>query len=157
MTEATARQVNVELWLTKAECAARLACSEKTIERLVRRGQLHRRTRHRTGKKRMPVYSPDDIGKIQEQNARAAPGAPGTALAAIGKQRGDVLALFTEALERRNAPATPQAPNAYLTVDQAAAYIGRTTTFIRRAIKDKSLPAVRDGGWRIRKADLEKL
>jgi len=71
----------------------------------------------------------------------------------------DTLAVLSEALAKRFGPAEqlPAAPNAYLTIRQAAHYIGRTVSYIERVIKDKSLPAVKDRGWRIRKADLEKL
>jgi excisionase family DNA binding protein len=156
MSEEKARQVNLDLWLTKSECAGRLGCSEKTIERMVERGQLHRKIRRVPGRRNLPVFSPDDVDRLQKETLQPQPGGPSMALAVT--RRPDPLTVLLDAISAKKASADlPPAPNAFLTVRQAATYIGRTQSFIRRALQAGSLPGVKDGGWRVRKADLDKL
>jgi excisionase family DNA binding protein len=148
--------MNLDLWLTKSAVAARLGVSEKTVERLAQRGQLHRKTRRIPGRRNTPVYSPDDVNKIQEENLRAPTGPGPLALAvrnlAAIEQRVDVASRVS------SKPATlPPALNSFLTVDEAAEYLNCSPTFIRRAIKEGHLPAIKDGCTRIRWRDLEKL
>ena len=45
----------------------------------------------------------------------------------------------------------------YLTVREAAALAGLSVAHIRRAIADAVLPALRSGGYRIKREDLERL
>lgn len=52
---------------------------------------------------------------------------------------------------------TSQTQKLYLTIQQAAAYSGLSQAYLKRAIAAKTLPAIRDRGWRIRKKDLEAL
>ena len=45
-------------WFTKSQAAGLLQVSEKTVERLARKGEIRRETRKRPGVRPSPVYSP---------------------------------------------------------------------------------------------------
>src|SRR5208283_3021168 len=148
---------NLSTWLSKADVARRLGVSEKTVERLAKRRELHKRKLKIPGRPALPVFNPDDVARLEKQSLQPRPGASGMALAAIRKP--DVaLAVLLDAIgARKSSTELPSAPNAYLSIRQASLYIGRTQSCIRRAIAEGKLPAVKDRGWRVRKADLDKL
>ena len=52
-------------WFTKSQAAAFLQVSEKTIERLARKGEIRRETRKRPGVRPSPVYSPEDVDQVK--------------------------------------------------------------------------------------------
>ena len=52
-------------WFTKSQAAAFLQVSEKTIERLARKGEIRRETRKRPGVRPSPVYSPEDLDRVK--------------------------------------------------------------------------------------------
>ena len=52
-------------WFTKSQAAAFLQVSEKTIERLARKGEIRRDTRKRPGVRPSPVYSPEDLDRVK--------------------------------------------------------------------------------------------
>ena len=56
-------------WFTKSQAAAFLQVSEKTIERLARKGEIRRETRKRPGVRPSPVYSPEDLDRVKNAQA----------------------------------------------------------------------------------------
>ena len=52
-------------WFTKSQAAALLQVSEKTVERLTRKGEIRRETRKRPGVRPSPVYSPEDLERVK--------------------------------------------------------------------------------------------
>ena len=52
-------------WFTKSRAAAVLQVSEKTVERLARKGEIRRETRKRTGVRPSPVYCPEDLERVK--------------------------------------------------------------------------------------------
>ena len=52
-------------WFTKSQAATFLQVSEKTIERLARKGEIRRETRKRPGVRASPVYSPEDLDRVK--------------------------------------------------------------------------------------------
>ena len=52
-------------WFTKSQAAAFLQVSEKTVERLARKGEIRRETRKRPGVRPSPVYSPEDLERVK--------------------------------------------------------------------------------------------
>ena len=52
-------------WFTKSQAASYLQVSEKTIERLARKGEIRRETRKRPGVRPSPVYSPEDLDRVK--------------------------------------------------------------------------------------------
>jgi len=51
----------LEQWLTKAQAAARLVTSQKTIDRLAGAGKLEKRSRSQVGKPPVVVFNPEDV------------------------------------------------------------------------------------------------
>ena len=52
-------------WFTKSQAAAFLQVSEKTVERLARKGEIRREMRKRPGVRPSPVYSPEDLDRVK--------------------------------------------------------------------------------------------
>ena len=52
-------------WFTKSQAAGFLQVSEKTVERLARKGEIRRETRKRPGVRPSPVYSPEDLDRVK--------------------------------------------------------------------------------------------
>lgn len=156
MSERPSRQVNLDAWKTKPDAAAMLGCSEKTIERYAEKGQLERRARLVPGRRPLPVFSPDDLERLQKESVQPAPaplGAPSNQSLAL-RTRGDLASLL-ELFTRARDPAPPT--KIFLTIEEAAAHTGLSEAYIRRKIRAAELPALRDRGWKIRRADLDKI
>jgi excisionase family DNA binding protein len=148
-------------WPTKAEAAATLGMSEKTIERLAAHGRIQQAYRRIPNRRPTPVFNPRDIEKLKGETVAGQPfivdvSEEGSerALAKPPAKREEIAALVLQALA---APKTAPSVKLYLTVGEAAEYTGLSATFIRRKIKAAELSALRDRGWKIRRADLEKL
>jgi excisionase family DNA binding protein len=90
---------------------------------------------------------------VPESGAEASPENT-TALATLPAKREELAAMVLQALA---APRTAPSVKLYLTVTEAAEYTGLTETLLRHKIKDGELKALKDRGWKIRRADLEKL
>ena len=149
----------LESWLTKAEAAAALRVSEKTIERMATKGQLHRETRRRTGVRPQPVFNPQDIEALKTQQgpepfvvpeSEQTP-KPNRALAPVRPDFGSFLQAFSPA------GGVPLKDKLFLNVKEAAQYAGLPLSTIRRLIAANKLKAIKAGGWRIKRSDLESL
>ena len=143
-------------WLTKTQAAAFLQVSEKTIERLATKGDVRRATRKRVGVRPLPVYDPRDLEKVKDsqtvQVEVIAPAEAGQPTALVPRVD---LPSFLQTLF----PATdiPLRDKLFLNVKEAARYSGLPQSTIRRLIHAGKLPAVKAGGWRIKRSDLEQL
>ena len=125
-------------WFTKSQAAAFLQLSEKTIERLAAKGDLRRASRKRPGVRPLVVYHPDDL---QQQQPALVP-------------RADLLPSLLQNLLPSDLPLRDKL---FLTVKEAARFAGLPQATIRRLIHAAAIPAVKAGGWRIRRADLEQI
>ena len=147
----------IEDWFTKSQAAAFLQLSEKTVERLAAKGQIHRASRKRPGVRPQRVYDPDDLQKIKDSQiprveiVSKAEAPPPSALV----PRADLLpSLLQKLLPPSDLPLRDKL---YLTIKEAARYAGLPQATIRRLIRAAKLPAVKAGGWRIKRSDLETL
>jgi len=168
-----------EGWITKTEAAALLGVDERTIERRARAGRIQ--SKQRPG---FPtVYRAADVeilrqagrGEVQTGLLETGPARNGNG---HGAQLGNsqlqtvaddpirqLAALVVQALTHgptgptgpTTATTGPTVPALFLTLDEAAAYTGLSTWYLRVQIKRGTLPAVRTRGWRIRRKDLEAL
>lgn len=171
-------------WLTIAGAAAAIGVSTRTVERLARAKQLEQRRRPRAGSPDVAVYNPDDVARIA-QARRPAPAPFVLPVVPTGNGNGqgltyknrpggldlDKLAtggddpirqLFAAALRAVLSPPSPPvsemvAETTFVTIREASVLTGLTQAYLRRAIDDQKLPAIRDRGWRIRRRDLEAL
>ena len=148
-------------WKTKAEAAAILECSEKTIERMVGRKEIERRDRRIPGRKPLPVYNPKDIEKALQKTA-AVEAFPvqgqgnGNALVKRKRGVGDLHELI-EHFAPRERPRVALNEKLYLSLDEAVELSGLSRAFLLRQIKSGGLEAIKDRGWKIRRSELEKL
>lgn len=172
-------------WLTKAQAAEALKVSTKTIEQWAKEQKLGQAFWRRDGRgNELAVYDPDDVARIALERRRAAvpvilPADPTTngnghgSLAAVSPfsnfeeaRRAYVLEFFSEfagalrAVSAEHPPTSESSQNSeklFLTISEASAVSGLSVAYLKRRITDKSLPAERDRGWKIRRKDLEAL
>lgn len=175
---------DLSTWLTIAEAAKTIGASTRTIERLAHGRKLEQRLRPQAGSPPVAVYNPVDVARVASERAPARspfvlPADPtgnangrGDQIVSGASQGGSALALpagddpirqlFAAALRAVLSPPSPTvaatvAEKSFLTIKEAAAVTGLTQAYLRRLIDDKTLPAIRDRGWRIRRRDLELL
>ncbi len=173
---------NTEDWLTKADVCKVLQCSEKHVERMVKRGRLQRSERKVDGARAVAIYHPRDVEKLRaETEAQGQPGAflleagdgdkaAVSGLPALAGGPGGLLALapsFAGVLDGLPAMLAALAggidtglasKKLWLTLPEAVAYSGLPKSTLMQAGRGGKLPMFRTGrGWRIRKTDLEGL
>ena len=144
-------------WFTKSQAAALLQVSEKTIERLARKGEIHRETRKRPGVRPSPVYSPEDLDRVKTAQV------PQVVVMPPQAEAGGVPALaprvdlpsFLQSLV--TGADVPLRDKLFLTVKEAVRFSGLPESTIRRLLRSGKLPGFKAGGWRIRRVDLEEL
>lgn len=143
-------------WLTKTEAAAFLQVSEKTIERLATKGGVRRATRKRPGVRPLPVYNPDDLQKVKDSHTAqvvVVPSAEARTPTALAP-RTDLPSFLKTFFPAADMPVQDKL---FLTLKEAARYSGLPQSTIRRLVHVGQLSAVKAGGWRIKRSDLEKL
>ena len=145
-------------WFTKSQAATFLQVSEKTIERLARKGEIRRETRKRPGVRASPVYSPEDLDRVK--NAQT----PQVAVLPPPRRRPVVFPhsfpawSFLPSFNRSYSGAdVPLRDKLFLSVKEAVRFSGLPESTIRRLLRSGKLPGVKTGGWRIRRGDLEEL
>ena len=144
-------------WLTKTQAAAFLRVSEKTIERLATKGDVRRATRKRPGVRPLPVYDPAGLQKIKDsQTPQVEIVHHAEATPPLGLAPRVDLPSFLQALIPPQ-PDTLLRDKLFLTIKEAARYSGLPQSTIRRLIRAEKLPAVKVGGWRIKRSALEQV
>ena len=144
-------------WFTKSQAAALLQVSEKTVERLARKGEIRRETRKRPGVRPSPVYSPEDLERVKAAQV------PQVVVMPPQAEAGGVPALiprvdlpsFLQSLV--SGADVPLRDKLFLTVKEAVRFSGLPESTIRRLLRSGKLPGIKAGGWRIRRVDLEEL
>ena len=168
-------------WLTKAQAAEAIGVSTKTIEALAQARRIEQAAWRPQGRgAAKAVYNPDDVARmVQERhperpafvlpavttppngNGRDTPPATALMLAQAGAAGPEAARAFLEAMltaiVSQSSATSQTSQKSFVTVPEAAAITGLTQACLRRFIADKTLPAVRDRGWRIRRRDLEQL
>ena len=145
-------------WFTKSQAAAALRVSEKTIERLATKGHIRRATRKRPGVRPSPVYCPKDLDRVK--NAQTAqvvvmpPQADAGELPVPASRAGEFTVFLQSLITGANVPLRDKL---FLTIKEAARFAGLPQATIRRLIHAAAIPAVKAGGWRIKRSELEKL
>ena len=157
--------MQLEHWKTKAEAAEILKCSEKTVSRLADQKRIQKVMRRNPGRRAQPVFNPDDIEAIRHDQDRieafpvvAQRSAAGAALArrdTAVSTVGVVAQLLADRLSP--APRVPVERKVLLNLKEAAEYSGMPKAWLLREIKAGKLKAIKAGGWRIRRSDLEQI
>jgi excisionase family DNA binding protein len=169
-------------WLTKAQAAELIGVSTKTIEAWAQAKKLQQAARPQAHGPALAVYHPEDVARLASER-RAAPLAPfvvpgptggnglspKNVLASTESVRAtagaellrEFLGAFVHAVgatSQNSENATSESSQrSFVTIAEASAITGLTQAYLRRAIDDERLPAIKDRGWRIRRKDLEAL
>jgi len=166
-------------WLTKQQAADAIGVSTKFIEQLAKEKKLQSAKRQRPESGAwVSVYHPDDVERLRRERNPAAPpfivpapearpevvadpAASPNAIAIRQSPTEFLQALFaalqtaSENSENRSVRITERL---FLTIPEAAEYSGLPQAHLRRLMTDGTLTGLKTGsGWRIRRADLEKL
>lgn len=174
-------RIDLSDWLTKAEAARLIGVSTKAIERWAQAGKLEQRSRPQAHGPNVVVYFPDDVARLASErhpdappfvlpavadpprrNGRSAAAAAAEPMALalpVSAGEPEIRALFAAALRAvmSQTSETSMSETLFLTIAQAAAVSGLSKACLRRMIRDGTLAAIRDRGWRIRRRDLEQL
>jgi len=177
-------ETDLSTWLTIAEAATALRCSDRTVERLAASKKLEQRLRPQRGSPDVAVFSPQSVAEEAQRRHRAPAAFVVQPVPANGNghalrksddaaQLGNsqlrttsaedlIRQFFALAVQSLQSPPSPPvavtvAETLFLTIPQAAAVSGLSPTYLRRLIKTGELPAEKDRGWKIRRADLEAL
>ena len=149
-------------WKTQAEAAEILKCSQKTVGRMAAQKKIQRVLRRVPGRKPMPVFNPDDIEAIRAEMVQVEPfpvkeRGEVKALARLPSQGG--VDLLAQLLADRISPtlAVPVEQKVFLNLKEAAEYSGLPKAWLMREIKSGKIKAIKAGGWRIRRAELQQL
>jgi excisionase family DNA binding protein len=140
-------------WPDKYAAAATLGLSPRSVERLIQQKKIRVKHRPILGRKPLTVLNPEDVERIKAEVLPPVP-APAKAGTALVPHRpvkaADMLAALTP-------PRVPLDKKLYLTVREASEYAGLPQSYIRRLITGKKLKAIVAAGYRIKRADLERL
>lgn len=155
-------------WLPQSEAARRLGISERTLERRLEAKAAdapEMQWRPRPGRKPEKVYNPRDIERLTARMAKTipagspllpAPGAPAHSAMIPADAMARFLDGFTAILVNRLTP--PEPPKQWLSMAEAAKYVGLSEALLRRLVRAGRLPYVRDGNsWKVSKAHLDNL
>ena len=150
-------------WKTKAEAVAFLGISERTIERMVQAGRIHQAYKHVPGRRPIAVLNPKDLGKVKAETIKPVPtpvmheDADGASGALVPLPPQNIAASLLSALTSGVASRVLVPNKLFLTLKEASEYAGLPAAYLRRVIGEGTLPALKTGGYRIRRADLKKL
>lgn len=150
-------EAEAERWLSKDE-VQKLGMSERTLERRAREGHIKRIYRSIPGRKSAPFFFASDVERLL-----AKPKTPvvlKTAKRRRAARQNAASGLPAKAPPRSYPAIPPSVPiekKLYLSVTESVLLTGLSDTLLRRLIKAKKLPAIIDGGYKIRRADLENL
>jgi hypothetical protein len=173
-------------WLPIEEAAKVIGCSTRTVERVARLpNRLEQRLRPQAGSPPVAVFSPESVAEEAARRRPASapfvlPHVPagngnGKALSALSGvsietqalaqlPAGDdpIRQLFAAALRAVLSPPSPPvsatvSERPVLTLDEAVHASGWSRTYLLRQIRNGTLKAEKDRGWKIRRKDLEAL
>lgn len=176
-------ELDYDRWLTKQQVAEQLGCSTKTVEAFAKENRLRSIPdfKRATGGARIAIFHPEDVTRLAADRQAGTltpaiappPLAVGRVVPANGSSPSVALQPYTPppsvtpwldafmaALEKSQNHSQKQsqisdlALKLYLTIPEAARLSGFTEARIRRQCQDGTLKAVKDGGWKIRRADL---
>jgi excisionase family DNA binding protein len=157
-------------WLTKAQVADVIGVSTKTVEKLAADKQLQQASVRRAGKPPIVVYHPGDVERVRKErnpegDAFVVPPSQTPEMVdgketAVVPRTGEPTAAgaFASLMNQfGNGARVRLSERMFLNIKEASELTGLTQIYLTRRIKDGTLPAIRDGAWKIRRSDLEKL
>ena len=162
-------ELDLSSWPSKPEAAKLFGISERTLDRMVKlKAYPEVRLRARKGLKPEPVVNPDDVARMIEdlsswpsKGKRAVVMPRETALqlrppaddsAGIARMLGALATVVLPSLE-----AAKDKERLWLNLKQASEYSGFSMALLQRAASRGLIEAVKDNGWKIRRAALYSL
>jgi excisionase family DNA binding protein len=153
-----------EDWLSKAKASKSTGQSERTIERMVARGEIRQAYRRVPGRRPLAVLNPEDVERLKAQTVQPVMSEYGATpvvttedrqIAPVGiTPRQGLAELLTAILERQRPAYFPR----YLDIPTAAEYVGLPERYLRRMVGEGKLPALKTGrGWRVRRDHLDAM
>lgn len=147
------------------EVAEELKISERTLERLIQRKRIRRGYQRVPGRKPVVVLNPDDVARLKAETLVPIPmyGASGcevTSALSTNTTPLSTLMHFAEGVldflhTLAHDSVLPQ--QLMLDLKDASRYSGLSQEYLSRQIKAGKLRAIKDGGWKISRMDLERL
>jgi excisionase family DNA binding protein len=151
-------------WFTKQQAAEAIGVSTKTIQVLARDKEIQQaRWKRPSGGPRLNVYAPEDVQRLAAaRHETPAPFVvqPGGDTPVTGRALAhrpvtpDGSMLLGAILDTIRKASEHAAEKVFLTIPEAAEMTGLSQAYIRRGCQDGSLKAIRDSGWKIRRATL---
>src|SRR5262245_30029428 len=160
-------------WRTKQQAADEIGVSTKTIEQFAKAGELDQATWKRPKGMPLAVFDPDGVTRIAHTRNPSKPlvlpvgrvvpasgNGHGAALVPVQSDSAlegmqDVKRLTGFVLDALRA--SQVYTKLFLTLEEAADVSGLPLAYLRRRVREGTLPAIKSGGWRIRRRDLEGL
>lgn len=169
----TSQKADYSSWLTKAQAAEALEVSTKQVERWAQEKKIQqRRWKRPEGGPAIAVFHPEDVERLRkERNPEVAPFVIAsvadqfrTVPAVVGVRHGggpaDLLGAL-QSLSRTSETRVRLAEKMYLTVHEAAEYMGLGVEYVRRLISEGKLEVLKGAGPRgadvVKRGELEKL
>jgi excisionase family DNA binding protein len=172
-----------DTWLTKAEAAAAIGVTTKAIEGLMKQQRLRFLNDYLRHRRRVTIFHPHDVAEYAEKRRRRLTLPPVVLPAAAtngdgpsdesqalvptwGELEKRMVAIVRKVVPPPASQQTSQRPEisdqlllakVFLTIHEAARLTGLSEANIRRRCQSGSLKAIKDGGWKIRRARLQKL
>ncbi len=145
-------------WLPKQDMARLLGITERQVERLAKEQKIRRGYQRVPGRRPLPVFHPTDIEELRQETLPPIPDngkskKSATLPVPLNRSTANILA----ALGMVNGARVALKDKFYLTMREAAELSGLPKNYLPRLVKEGSLPALRAGGYRIRRSDLEQL
>ncbi len=150
-------------WPTKQQVADETGVSVRTLERMIQQKQLQVAQRRISGRKPLVVISPADVERLKQESLE-----PQAFVMPEEKKRAGSKALTRatppaalldaiSVLASQSATSVRLAERVFLSVPEAAAFTGLPKSYLYKQVRSGELKALKLGGWKIRRRDLEQL
>jgi excisionase family DNA binding protein len=149
-----------EDWITLPELSQQTGISERTLRRRCQDQTLETAHRPIPGRKPLVVVSPESVRKLQAETLKPYPMPPKETLPAKPASRAGN-GRMTNPDMRSLLAAWPHSgvsieKRVFLTLKEAAEFVGLPAAYLKRKIKAEEIPAIVAGGYRIRRSVLEE-
>jgi hypothetical protein len=144
-------------WVSLEHAIKQVGKSERSIQRLAAAGDLRWKLDDGT---RQRLYHAGDLERIKEQGIQAGREEPQRALAPRASAplalAPDVISLVRDIAARITAPPSlAPSEKLWLNLEEAQTYAGLSRNRLLGLCREGKLTAMKDGGWKIRRASLE--
>lgn len=148
-------------WMTKQETLALTGWKERTLERYITNRYIDKATRSIPGTRPVTILNPDQVNELLAQQQQVTAKTPEVLKTQERKETRDITPVRRPPpLPRQLSATPPPVPierKLFLTVAESVEYSGLTGSYLRRLIRGGQLAAIKNGGYKIKRIDLEKI